>query len=145
MADAATKQRPLAVLFQEVPGCAGCRQYGKDVLSSPLIVEALEDNFVPVAVFNNTGGRDRELLTRFKEPAWNYQVMRFMNTDLKDVVPRQDQVWSVGATARRLASALKREKRPVPNYLTNVLIPETDPDVKIAVFAMYCFLSLIHI
>lgn len=33
---------PVLILFQEVPGCGTCTGYGKDVLSHPLVVEAIE-------------------------------------------------------------------------------------------------------
>jgi copper chaperone CopZ len=109
------------------------------VLAQPLIVEALEDNFIPVAIYNNTGGKDKQILTQFNEPAWNYQVMRFLNSDLTDIVPRKDKVWTINATANRLAHALKANKKDVPGYLKNILIPESNQNNKIAVFAMYCF------
>ena len=109
------------------------------MLAQPLIVETLEDYFVPIAVYNNAGGEDQKLLQRFKEPAWNYQVMRFMNADLEDVLPRKDRVWTLNGTARRLAKALEKSGKEVPAYLQNVLIPETDPGTKHVAFAMYCF------
>ena len=55
--------KPMFVLFQEVPGCAGCQKFGREVLSNPLLVEAIENEFVPVVVFNNRSkGPDTELL-----------------------------------------------------------------------------------
>ncbi len=39
--------KPLFALFQEIPGCAGCQQFGRDVLSNPLLVEAIESEFTP--------------------------------------------------------------------------------------------------
>lgn len=109
------------------------------MLAQPLIVEAIEENFVPVAIYNNSGGKDKEVLNQFREPAWNYQVMRFLDPQLKDIIPRKDKVWSRHATAVRLATAIKTSGQKVPNYLTNVVIPECNPDNRIAVFAMYCF------
>ena len=109
------------------------------MLAQPLIVEAIEDNFVPVAIYNNTGGEDKKILNQFNEPAWNYQVMRFLDTGLKDIIPRKDRVWNLHGTAKRLATALQSANKEVPAYLANVLIPETSPDNRIAVFAMYCF------
>ena len=109
------------------------------MLTQPLIVEAIEENFVPVAIYNNTGGKDKRILNQFNEPAWNYQVMRFLDPQLKDIIPRKDKVWSRHATATRLASAIKKSGQEVPNFLKNVVIPETNPDNRIAVFAMYCF------
>ena len=71
--------RPVFVLFQEVPGCSGCQDFGRTVLTNPLVVEAVEDEFLPILVFNNRGGEDRRLLDRFGEPAWNFQVVRFLD------------------------------------------------------------------
>ncbi|MCA9256836.1 MAG: thioredoxin family protein, partial [Phycisphaerales bacterium] len=68
--------RPLLILFQEVPGCGTCRSYGDRVLSHPLIRDAAESLFVPVAVYNNIPGDDENTLKSFKEPAWNNPVVR---------------------------------------------------------------------
>ena len=65
--------------------------------------------------------------------------MRFLDSELKDVLPRKDKVWTINGTAKRLASALKKSGKDVPSYLTNVLIPESDRENKYAAFAMYCF------
>lgn len=109
------------------------------MLAHPLIVEAIEDNFVPVAVYNNVGGDDQKILKRFEEPAWNYQVMRFMNSEAVDIVPRRDKVWTVPATAARLVEALEAADKPVPGYLSNILLAETNPQRKTIVLAMHCF------
>lgn len=109
------------------------------MLTQSLIVEAIEENFVPVAIYNNAGGKDKKVLNQFNEPAWNYQVMRFLDPQLKDIIPRKDRVWSRHATATRLATAIKTSGQKVPSYLTNVVIPESNPDTSLAVFAMYCF------
>lgn len=109
------------------------------MLAQPLIVEAIEENFVPVAIYNNSGGKDKQILNQFREPAWNYQVMRFLDTGLSDIIPRKDRVWNIHGTAQRLATALEAANKDVPAYLANVLIPETNPNNQIAVFAMYCF------
>ncbi|MEM6912227.1 MAG: thioredoxin family protein [Verrucomicrobiota bacterium] len=109
--------KPICLLFQEVPGYQGCVQYGRETLSHPLIVQALEEAFVPVAIFNNQPGYDRKILEQFGEPAWNYQVMRFLNEQGKDLIPRKDQVWTPRATAERMIQALKAASRPVPEAL----------------------------
>ena len=53
LADSEQSGKPVFLLFQEVPGCAGCQKFGREVLSQPLLVEAIEDEFIPVVVFNN--------------------------------------------------------------------------------------------
>ncbi len=109
--------RPVFVLFQEVPGCRGCQDFGRTVLSHPRIVEAIEGEFLPVLVFNNRGGEDRKLLDRFGEPAWNFQVVRFLNAEGRDIIPRKDRVWTVGDIAARMIEALQAANRRVPDYL----------------------------
>ncbi len=110
--------KPLFLLFQEVPGCAGCKKFGGEVLSHPLIVEAIEDEFVPMLVHNNANaGADLEILKRYREPAWNYQVIRFLNSAGEDLIPRRDRVWSSEAVAGRMAEALEASGRRVPAYL----------------------------
>lgn len=76
--------KPVFAFFQEIPGCAGCQQFGKDVLSHPLVVEAIETEFTPLLIHNNKPGKDAAALQRFKDPAWNYQVVRFLDSDAKD-------------------------------------------------------------
>ena len=66
---AADTGKPLFVLFQEVPGCAGCRKFGQEVLSDKRMVAAIEEGFVPMVVYNNQPGKDKELLKVYKEPA----------------------------------------------------------------------------
>ena len=109
--------RPVFVLFQEVPGCSGCQDFGRTVLSNPRIVEAIENEFYPVLVYNNRGGKDRQLLERFGEPAWNFQVVRFLNAQGRDIIPRKDRVWTVRALAARMIETLQATNRPVPEYL----------------------------
>ena len=101
-----TTDRPILMLFQEVPGCATCQNYGKGPLSHPLMVEAIETLFVPVLVYNNKSGTDETLIKQFEEPAWNSPVVRYLNADLKDVIARQDGIWSTEKTADRMVKAL---------------------------------------
>jgi len=109
--------RPVLVLFQEVPGCSGCQDFGRTVLTNPLIVKAVETEFLPVLVYNNRGGEDRRLRERFDEPAWNYQVVRFLNGQGRDIIPRKDHIWTVRDLAERMAETLQATGRPVPHYL----------------------------
>lgn len=130
--------RPVLALFQEIPGCAGCKQFGRDVLSHPPLVEAIETEFTPLLIHNNKPGKDAEVLQRFGEPAWNYQVVRFLDAEGKDIIPRRDEVWEPGPLAERMIATLVKAKRPVPAYLP-LLAAEHSPRLKQAVFAMYCF------
>ncbi len=132
--------KPVFLLFQEVPGCAGCQKFGREVLSQPLLVEAIEQEFIPVVVYNNrSSGQDHELLKRFNEPAWNYQVIRFLNGDGKDIVKRKDGVWSVDGVAARMIETLEKHKRPVPKYLRTIRSVYDRASHDQAAFAMHCF------
>jgi hypothetical protein len=117
--------KPLLVLFQEVPGCSGVQNFGREVLTNPLLVKAIENEFIPVLVYNNRkGGMDQKLLIRFQEPAWNYQVLRFFNAAGYDVIPRKDRVWTTSGVASRMIEALMAANRPVPEYLKNLVNAE---------------------
>lgn len=131
--------KPVLVLFQEVPGCAGCQKFGKTVLSHPLIVEGMEDEFIPVLVYNNRKGRDAEILKKFKEPAWNYQVIRFLDGSGKDIIPRRDKVWDIAGVAGRMAQALVKANRQVPAYLVGLKVNRDGKNLSQIVFAMACF------
>ena len=132
--------KPVFVLFQEVPGCEGCQKFGREVLSQPLIVEAIEDLFLPVVVYNNRDqGTDAELLKRFREPAWNYQVVRFLDAAGKDVIPRKDQVWTISGVADRMIESLVVAKQPVPKYLETLVFVNEPAKLGYAAFAMHCF------
>ncbi len=112
--------------------------FGQGPLSQPLLVEVLEDEFVPVLVYNNQAGRDAELLAKYDEPAWNNPVLRFLDVRGVDVLPRKDGVWSTAAVAARLVEALAAAKRPAPAYLKN-LASELGAKRQRALFTMYCF------
>jgi Thioredoxin-like len=132
--------KPILLLFQEVPGCIGCQTFGAEVLSHPLLVEAIEDNFIPVLVYNNrSSGMDKELLDRFSEPSWNFQVMRFLNGQGEDIIPRKDQVWTVAETAARMVLSLEASNRPAPRYLHNLVLEEDRDNHRLLPFAMFCF------
>jgi len=132
--------RPIFMLFQEIPGCSGCREFGAEVLSHPLIVEAVEDLFVPMLVYNNRrGGMDAELLRAYDEPAWNFQVVRFLDATGKDIIPRKDRVWSIGGIAARMAETLEAADRPVPLYLRALVGTHDQGGREEKTFAMACF------
>lgn len=131
--------KPILILFQEVPGCQGCVDYGQSTLRHPLIVDAIENAFVPLAIFNNQSGHDRAILKRFEEPAWNFQVMRFVDVNGADLIPRKDRIWTPEATAARMIQALEAASKPVPAYLKSVAWSHRPHDLQTAAFSMFCF------
>ena len=109
--------KPELVLFQEVPGCSGCKEFGREVLTHPGIVANMESTFIPVLVYNNRPGVDAKILKRYDEPSWNYQVIRFLDSSGRDIIPRRDRVWSVKGVAIRMVEALEAHGSKVPPSL----------------------------
>ena len=130
--------KPLFVLFQEIPGCQTCQDFGNSALSFPLVVEAIEDLFVPVAIFNNKEGTDADLLKKFKEPAWNNPVVRYLNPNEVDIIDRKDKVWTIDGTIERMITALKKAGKPVPGYLP-LARKASNEKTEVAEFAMHCY------
>jgi hypothetical protein len=121
LANSARTGKPVLVLFQEIPGCSGVKKFGRDVLTNPSLVKAMENEFIPVLVYNNRkGGMDEKLLKRFKEPSWNYQVIRFLDAEGYDIIPRKERVWTTRGVASRMIEALTAVNRPVPKYLKDL-------------------------
>lgn len=140
LASAKESGRPVFVLFQEVPGCHTCQSFGNGPLSQPLLVEAIETEFIPVLIYNNKPA-DAGILKQYQEPAWNNPVVRFLAGNGADLIPRQDGVWTTGGIAQRMVAALQAAKRAVPKYL--VLVAEEAAVVKPSrlTFTMGCFWS----
>jgi peptide methionine sulfoxide reductase MsrA len=146
--DEATKMaqeqdKPILILFQEVPGCSTCRNYGKNVLSHPLIVEAIEDLFIPLAIYNNETGHDEKILKKFNEPSWNNPVVRILSTDGDQLVPRVAREYSAYQLVRAMNTALGADDRQIPGYL-NLLEEELsaiESGVQETYFSMYCYWS----
>jgi hypothetical protein len=102
------------------------------------MVEAIETEFTPLLIHNNTAGADARLLEQFGEPAWNYQVVRFLDSEAKDLIPRKDQVWTTGPLAARMVAVINKAGRVVPPYL-ELLAEEHSSALRQAVFSMSCF------
>ena len=138
LSEAKTSGKPVFLQFQEVPGCATCQSFGREVLSNPLLVDAIEEHFVPAIVYNNRAA-DESLLHRFSEPGWNNPVVRFLDGEGKDLVARKDGLYRPHEIAARMIEALEAQKRDVPLYLA-LARDEADPGPRATiVFAMSCF------
>ncbi|MCB0526635.1 MAG: thioredoxin family protein [Lewinellaceae bacterium] len=133
--------KPMLILFQEVPGCSNCTRFGNSTLSHPLIVEAIETYFIPVCIYNNKGGKDAEALKKFKEPSWNNPVVRIVDANYSDLVPRMPNFNSPAQLVRGINQALTKNLIAVPPYLQ--LLEEEmearEKGLETATFSMYCF------
>lgn len=134
-------QKPILILFQEVPGCMTCRRYGNGALSHPLIVEAIESEFVPLAIFNNKRGGDAKVLNYFGEPSWNNPVVRIVNGKKQDIVPRLGGNYTEYGLVNSMLLALQASNRVAPRYL-QILAEEMQAEIvgtETATLSMYCF------
>ena len=94
---------------------------------------------MPVAIHNNKDGEDARALERFKEPAWNNPVVRFLDPAGKDLIPRRDGVWSEAGLAPRMSAALEAAQREVPLWWKLTERDVRAAELSRAVFAMHCF------
>ncbi|MEM7036953.1 MAG: VPGUxxT family thioredoxin-like (seleno)protein, type 2, partial [Bacteroidota bacterium] len=144
LSEAAKTKKPVLILFQEVPGCATCRNYGHNVLSHPLMVDAISHEFVPLAIFNNNGGEDKKILQKYNEPTWNNPVVRIVDAGGKDLVNRVSGNYSALGLLEAMEKALFEAGKPIPGYLQVMreeLTAAARGNVQEAYFQMYCFWS----
>lgn len=113
---AAKQDKPVLMLFQEVPGCQTCVRYGHDILSHPLMVELIQTRFVPLAIYNNHPGPDAEVLRRFGEPSWNNPVSYVLRADGTPLIARHANRYDPVSFHDHLTSALRAAGQPVPRY-----------------------------
>lgn len=108
-------------------------------MSHPIVEAVAENHFVPVMIVNNKSGYDSKILKKFNEPAWSYQVVRFIAEDEKDIIPRKAKVWTTLPLLKRMKLALEQQKKPVPRYL-NLSIAELETsDHKTIAISQYCY------
>lgn len=140
---AKVEKKPIFLLFQEVPGCSTCRNYGQQVLSHPLIVEAIETYFVPLAIYNNKDGKDREVLDYFHEPSWNNPVVRIIDDKKKNLVNRISGNYSVNGVTEAIIAVLQNQKIDIPAYLSllHEELNARQTGVETTYLSMYCFWS----
>ena len=139
MSIARQTDKPVMLLFDEVPGCHTCTSFGNGPLSHPIVVDAAGQLFVPIAVYNNVTGDDAAVLKRFKEPAMNNPVIRWFDAEGKELVTRKEAVYTTGALLERMVLALKTAGKTVPPYLTLVSHEYHPAETDTATFAMHCY------
>ena len=136
------ENKPVFILFQEVPGCSTCRNYGHHVMSNPLLVEAIENEFIPLAIFNNKGGKDKVILKKYNEPTWNNPVVRIVDHSGKNLTKRISGDYSALAVYKAIVEVLENNQKEIPKYLQLLgeeLQGATKP--KETYYSMYCFWS----
>ncbi len=138
LSQSVSKDLPVFIFFQEVPGCNTCSTFGNKVMSHPLIVEAIETHFVPLVIYNNKGGADGKVLKKYKEPTWNNPVIRIVNNKGKDIVKRHSGAYEPAAVVNTIQDAILASNQIAPNYI-NLLQKELSNHTEEAILSMYCF------
>ncbi|MGZ9826588.1 VPGUxxT family thioredoxin-like (seleno)protein, type 2 [Tsukamurella ocularis] len=116
MSEAKERNLPVLLLFQEIPGCSTCVNFGQDVLAHPLMVEMIDAHFVPLAIFNNRAGADAEVLRRFHEPAWNNPVVYFLSPDGDSLVPKLTDRYDLISLHDKITGAIATSGTTVPEW-----------------------------
>ena len=141
LAKAKKTNKPVFILFQEVPGCATCTNYGKEVMSHPLLVEAIETYFIPLCVYNNKKGADATVLKLYGEPSWNNPVVRIVDSNGTNLIRRVSGDYSLGKATNAIVEALYITKNTIPEYI-NILHEEANTSkTEEVILGMYCFWS----
>lgn len=136
------QNKPMFILFQEVPGCLNCKRFGREVMSNPLVVDVIENEFIPLCIFNNKKGKDVVILRKFSEPSWNNPVVRIINSKGKDITRRMGS-FHPREVVNGIAQAMANSHQKTPQYfrLLQQQINAQYSKVEEAVFPMYCFWS----
>jgi len=79
------------------------------------------------------------MLKKFSEPAWNYQVVRYLDDEGKDILPRKDRVWTLPGTVLRTEEALQKVKQKTPRSLELLKMEIDTGNHRQIALAMYCF------
>lgn len=108
-------------------------------MTNPIIIDAIENSFIPLLVINNKGGVDAEVLKKYNEPAWNYQVIRFLTAEGKDIIAREDKVNSQRELSSRMVMALERSKQAVPDSLQLLAQSSDTNNLGRVAFSCACF------
>jgi hypothetical protein len=133
--------KPIFILFQEVPGCSTCSTYGKEVMSHPLLVEAIETYFIPLCIYNNKQGEDALILKKYQEPSWNNPVVRVIDDKGRDIINRVGSTYSLGGVVDAIIRAMFQKKIEIPGYLEILHAESLSYDKEELVLGMYCFWS----
>lgn len=134
--------KPILILFQEIPGCATCKNYGNDVLTHPLLVEAIEGLFIPLVIYNNKAGKDERILKKFNEPSWNNPVVRIIDSEGENLIRRVSGNYSIKGLYNAMQTVMIKEDLEIPPYF-KLLGDEINISDNIAIqemyFKMFCF------
>lgn len=141
LAQSSELNKPVLILFQEVPGCVTCRNYGDNVLSDPLLVDVIEHYFVPLAIFNNKGGADKKILDKYNEPTWNNPVVRIVDHKGENLIKRINGNYSTAGLVDGIVQSFTERSKQIPQDIRLLYdIATTNPTAE-STYSMFCFWS----
>jgi hypothetical protein len=124
-AEAEASGKPIFVQFTEIPGGQQTAQdYGRDVLSHPVLADLIEEAFVPCLVNSRGGGENDAALEFFGEATTGGPAVRFVDAERRDLAPRfqcsggggGDLRDAAAAVFRAAADALTVARQPLPPF-----------------------------
>ncbi len=134
------QNKPIYILFQEIPGCSTCKNFGNNVMKNQLIVEMIETYFIPLAIHNNKSGDDATILKKYNEAAWNNPVSHIVDKNGKDLITKLSGAYSEAAVITFIRKGIEADKKLVPKYI-QLIEEEYTAIKKEVVLEMYCFWS----
>jgi hypothetical protein len=80
------------------------------------MVEFIENEFIPLAIFNNRPGEDNDILALYNEPSWNDPVAHFLNEKGQDIIPKLENNYQPLSMYCKMVDVLKKLGSAVPAY-----------------------------
>ncbi len=117
LAESTRLNKPIFLFFQEIPGCSTCVNFGRDVLTHPLMVETIENEFIPLAIHNNKSGKDAAILAKYNEPAWNNPVVHFVNSKGEAIISKLTNNYDPLSMYSKIVEVLLMTKGTIPEYV----------------------------
>lgn len=81
------------------------------------MVEFIENEFIPLAIYNNRPGADQDILNLYQEPSWNNPVAHFVNEKGQDIIPKLANNYHPLGMFNKLVEVLTVLNKPIPKYV----------------------------
>jgi hypothetical protein len=111
-------------------------------LTHPLIVEAIEQYFIPLLIHNNKEGKDAIILEKYKEASWNNPVARIIKPDCEeDLIDKLSGKYDMVSLITFLIDGIEKSGQVVPSYLDLLEKEYNVKELHQTHLSMYCFWS----
>lgn len=111
------EHKPLLILFTGFQDEEQAAEYGRTVLHNPLIKEAIEENFIPLAINNQDQTDSHNVMNFFHEPHHNLPVIRVYDPASKVPSERLSGDYSGAGLAMTMVVGLTKQGKKPPLYL----------------------------